>query len=218
MTTEPLWRQVYGDLRERIKAGEIEPGDRLPSEPALMAAHRVGSRATIRRAVRELASEGLIGADRRVADLKPVALSVSDEETLAFIRDLAAAGHVTMPPRITVDHRGDNLVRTVLREVDGEPHNIAEWTFPLEMAQGTRLDYDTDIPEGSVKYLKEGLGWEGLEQEKWIEARMPGPEEASVLRMSGGPVLVEHRVGRQDGEVIFRSVRVLRADRTRLVP
>jgi hypothetical protein len=108
----------------------------------------------------------------------------------------------------------------VLRVVDGEPHNWARWRFPLELAQGTRLAYDTDIPEGSIAYLKEGLGWTGLVQEKWFEPGRPAtPEEAAILRPPAGwNVAAEHRKGTQDGTLVFDAVRILRADRTRLVP
>jgi GntR family transcriptional regulator len=218
MTTVPLWRRVADDLRDRIEAGELEPGDRLPSEPVLMSAHGVRSRTTIRTAVSALTGEGLITEDRRVAYRKPVTLRISDEESVTFIADMVAAGHVTEPPRIVVKIEGGSLVREVLRVVDGEPHNWARWTFPLEIAQGTRLAYDTDIGEGSVLYVKEGLGWDGLTQDKWIEARMPTPAETVMLGMSGGPVIVEHRTGSQGGTRLFDSVRILRADRTRLVP
>lgn len=214
--TETLWQQVHDGLRDRITSGELT--GRLPSEPQLMAAYGVRSRSTIKTAVDALIAEGLVGRNRRVIERRPVTLRVSDEESVQFVADLLAAGHTTTDPDITVDHRGGDLVRTVLREVDGEPHNWAEWVFPLKLFAGTRLDYDTDIPEGSVRYVKEGQGWTGLVQEKWIEARMPTPEETAVLKMNGGPVIVEHRTGSQDGTALFCSVRILRADRTRLVP
>jgi DNA-binding transcriptional regulator YhcF (GntR family) len=216
MTAEPLWHRVYGDLRDRIQAGEMEPGDRLPSEPTLMAAHGVRSRETIRKAVRALAGEGLIDGQRRVSQRHPITLRVSDEESVTFIQDLAAAGHIASPPQITVKIEGDRLVREVLRVVDGEPHNWARWRFPLEAAQGTRLAYDTDIPEGSIKYLKEGLGWAGLRQDKWIEVRPPTPLETAILSPPPGwNVIVQHRAGTR-GE--FDAELILRADRTRLIP
>ena len=212
MTQPPLYQRIADYLR-----GRIDGGTPVPSVSEL--ARRWGTtRPTVQKAFGMLRREGLLGDDRKVIERKPVTLRMSDEESLTFIADLVAAGHTVAPPLIKVDHRGDTLVRTVLREVDGEPHNWAEWVFPLEWAQGTRLDYDTDIPEGSVRYVKEGLGWTELVQEKWIEARMPSAVETALLGMTGGPVIVEHRTGTQDGTRVFASVRILRADRTRLVP
>jgi DNA-binding GntR family transcriptional regulator len=212
MTQSPLYQRIAGYLRDLIEAG-----GELPSVSALARQYEC-TRPTVQKALGTLRREGLIGDDRKVIKSKPVTLRVSDEESLTFVTDLMAAGHVTEIPEISVDHRGGSIVRTVLRTVDGEPHNRAEWVFPLNLFAGTRLDYDTDIPGGSVRYVKEGLGWTGLVQEKWIEARMPTAAEAAVLGMSGGPVIVEHRTGGQDGTALFASARILRADRTRLVP
>ncbi len=55
---EPLKaRRLALQLRERIASGEIAPGSRLASEPALALEHGV-SRVTVRRALDSLAAEG----------------------------------------------------------------------------------------------------------------------------------------------------------------
>jgi GntR family transcriptional regulator len=219
VTNGTLWHQVHDDLRDRITSRQLPPGARLPPEPELMAAHSVRSRGTINRAVRELISEGLIDGQRRVMERKPIVLRISDEETITFIEDVVAAGHVVSPPGITVKIEGDHLVREVYREVDGEPHNWARWRFPMKLAQGTALAYDTDIPRGSIRYLKEGLGWDRLVQKKRIRVRPPSPPEAALLAMPPAwNVIIEYRTGTQDGTVLFEAQRFLRADRTELIP
>lgn len=55
----PLYRQVFGDLRQRIVGGEYGVGDTLPSEDALSVHYGV-SKITTRRALQELSLEGLI--------------------------------------------------------------------------------------------------------------------------------------------------------------
>lgn len=52
-----LWQQVADDLRAEIERGELT--DRLPGELELAEQYGV-SRDTIRRAIQELASEGLL--------------------------------------------------------------------------------------------------------------------------------------------------------------
>jgi GntR family transcriptional regulator, transcriptional repressor for pyruvate dehydrogenase complex len=53
------YEQLAGDLRERITAGDLRPGDRLPSETSL--AEQAGvSRSTVREALRTLQEAGLI--------------------------------------------------------------------------------------------------------------------------------------------------------------
>jgi len=56
---EPLYEQVADALRAAIRAGEIRPGYRLPSESAIVQETGV-SRLTVRRAVQVLVSEGLV--------------------------------------------------------------------------------------------------------------------------------------------------------------
>lgn len=55
----PRYRQIAHELREAMEAGRLAPGSALPSETELIAAHRV-SRATVRRALAVLESDGLI--------------------------------------------------------------------------------------------------------------------------------------------------------------
>ena len=54
-----LWQQVADDLRSDIESGELEIDARLPGELELASQYGV-SRDTIRRAILELATEGLL--------------------------------------------------------------------------------------------------------------------------------------------------------------
>ena len=58
MTTK-AYEQVAETLRGRVVAGELEPGQRLPTETALAAEYGV-SRATVREALRLLAAQNLV--------------------------------------------------------------------------------------------------------------------------------------------------------------
>jgi DNA-binding GntR family transcriptional regulator len=60
----PPYLRVSEDLRTRIEAGDLLPGEQLPSLDRL-AAEYVVSRATAQRAITILASEGLIETRRR---------------------------------------------------------------------------------------------------------------------------------------------------------
>lgn len=62
-TTAPLFQQVYGRFRDRIIAGDIAPGDRLPASRAL--AEQLGvSRATVVAAYEQLSAEGFVEGRR----------------------------------------------------------------------------------------------------------------------------------------------------------
>jgi GntR family transcriptional regulator len=70
---------VAEELRRRVDAGELKPGDRLPSEPDLAVELGV-SRPTLREALRQLAAEGWLerrhGSGTFVAQRVPVATSL----------------------------------------------------------------------------------------------------------------------------------------------
>lgn len=55
----PPYQQVAADLRERIRSGELVPGQALPSETAMHQQYGI-SRPTIRRVVGALRAEGLV--------------------------------------------------------------------------------------------------------------------------------------------------------------
>jgi DNA-binding GntR family transcriptional regulator len=55
----PQYRRIAGDLRAQIESGELQPGDALPSESALMARYSV-ARNTARQALTELEGAGLV--------------------------------------------------------------------------------------------------------------------------------------------------------------
>ena len=58
-STIPLYRQILEGIKQKIEAGELKTGDKLPSEQELMEHYRV-SRRTVRTAVDELCSQGCL--------------------------------------------------------------------------------------------------------------------------------------------------------------
>ena len=90
----PAYEQVKGWIRQHIASGAWKPGDPVPSEAALMERFAI-SRMTANRALRELATEGLVtrvqGSGTRVAQLHRISSQL-------VIRDIheevAERGHV----------------------------------------------------------------------------------------------------------------------------
>ncbi|MDP6927494.1 MAG: GntR family transcriptional regulator, partial [Rhodospirillales bacterium] len=59
----PLYHQIYLILRQKLLSGEFAYDDRIPSEQELVEEYEV-SRITARRALDELAAEGLVVRQR----------------------------------------------------------------------------------------------------------------------------------------------------------
>ena len=63
MTRTPIWLAIATGLRRDISGGQYAAGDKLPTEAVLAVRYGV-NRHTVRRAVKELAEEGLVHARR----------------------------------------------------------------------------------------------------------------------------------------------------------
>lgn len=78
------YRQIADELRARLQNDEFAPGDLLPSESELGAAHQV-SRVTVRRALEQLREEGLVDSRQGFGWFRataPVAQNLSALSTL----------------------------------------------------------------------------------------------------------------------------------------
>lgn len=87
---DPLYQQVYEAITGAIRSGQLRPGDRLPPERSFCEQFGV-SRATVRRALRGLADEGLVEATvGRGSFIRATGLA-EPANTLMSFTELAAA-------------------------------------------------------------------------------------------------------------------------------
>ena len=137
-------------LRDSIAQGEFSDGRRLPTEAQLTAEYRV-SRQTVRRALEELAAEGLIFRVRgrgtfatqlssgqylrsigSVEDL----LALSLDSVMETVRPLRRRADVVAAGRLRTD--SDQVMSGLFRRLhDGVPFSITEVSLPL--AVGRRI-------------------------------------------------------------------------------
>ncbi|QFU94498.1 GntR family transcriptional regulator [Amycolatopsis sp. YIM 10] len=215
----PAYRQVADELRKKINAGEYHPGDKLPSERVLVDTYQV-SRITIREAVGLLRAEGLVSAEHgkgvfirpphKVERLSRSRLSraARSANKAAFFGD-AAAHQFT--PAVEVEIRteeasaeiaaifdigeGDEvLVREQVMSADGQPIQLATSRLPRSITAGTAIEQTDTGPGGSYARLEEAGHVLGHFSET-VGARMPTPEETSLLQLSAGtPIIVVRRV------------------------
>lgn len=238
---QPLFRQIAADLRGRIMSGELEPGDRLPSETDLRAQWKT-SRPTVRQAVAQLASEGLVdvehGRGTFVRRRPPVRRLSADRLSrkrrqagqAAFLADAAAAGarpEVDMIDisRSTADDRVAEwlgidvdtpvLVRRRRYLADGRPMQLATSYLPAELADAIPALAAEDTGPGGIYARIEDAGHRFAPFREMITVRIPAEDERRTLDMPPVmPVLDILRTARDEaGRVLEVCHAVLRGDR-----
>lgn len=202
------FRQIADLLREAISAGRLEPGARLPSEAELIA-HFGVARMTVRQAIGELRSEGLVYAHqgrgvfvranvpiRRLASDRfarkhrsggKAAFTVEAEKSgfapgVDRIRVSRASAGVVIGERLRVDPESLVVVRMRRYLADGQPVELATSYIPLPFAAGTPIENPDPGPGGIYARLEES----GHRLQRFTEevgARLPTAEEQRELEI-----------------------------------
>ncbi|MCO6417420.1 phosphonate metabolism transcriptional regulator PhnF [Siccirubricoccus sp. KC 17139] len=203
-----LWRQIAGTLESEIAGGSLEPGTRLPTEAELTARFGV-NRHTVRRAMEELESRGLVRVEQGRGSF--VAEDVLDyplgprtrfSETIRrqnrepqgrILRIEETVADSTIAELLKLRRGKPVVVAERLGLVDGRPVVVgAHWfsveRFPriaallAEDASVTKALSQLGVPEYRRLVTR-------------ITARMPTPEEAVLLEQARSrPVLVTESV------------------------
>ncbi len=113
---DPIHRQLYQILREPIMSGEYGSGTKLPTEAELTKIYNV-SRITVRRALQELATEGLIEGRKSQGTFVRVGADIRAKHRYIFIHD--SSSPVAYP-----------YLQFLLQGMQGSPESIK---FRLEM-------------------------------------------------------------------------------------
>ena len=220
MSDRPVYKQIADSLRAQIESGELAPGERVPSESALIAGFSV-SQGTARQALALLRSEGLVVAQhgrgvfvrsrprirrlahdrfaRRHRDEGKAAYLIEAEQQQArptvdvyFVGPAAASRETAR--LLKVPEGAQVLVRRRRYSSDDEPTELATSYLPWDLASGTKMA-ETDPGPGGIYARLEELGHELGRFTEEVTARMPTPEEVNALRLGPGtPVLTLVRV------------------------
>lgn len=238
----PAFRQVAADLRSKISAGHYSPGDQLPSERELVDTYGV-SRPTIRDAVNVLRSEGLVTSEhgrgvfvRPPASIQRIARSRLSREARernrgAFLADAAARGFTPSTSvkvrfeqadertaaHLAIDEGAEITVRDRVMRADGLVVQLAVSRLPRELTRGTVIEEVNTGTGGAYARLEEA-GHTLATFVEHVGARMPTPQEASLLQLGDGvPVITVTRVAYgEDGLPLEMNDMVLAADRYEL--
>lgn len=203
-SVEPLKaRRLYLLLRDRIVTGEAGPRSRLMSEPALAAQHGV-SRVTVRRALDQLESEGLI--ERRpgsgtfvagrspampmVADLSNVLTHLVEMGRRTDVRLLSFSYMTPAPALAEALHLdvGERVQRSVrVRLIDGQPFSHLTTYVPERIG----VSYsEADLASTPLLELLERSGLVAERASQSIGAALAGPDVAEALDLEIGAALL----------------------------
>jgi GntR family transcriptional regulator len=240
--TKPRYEQVAIRLRGRISSGELNPGDRLPSENQLSTELDV-SRDVARKALQLLVNEGLIESwgrqqGYRVRDVQPLTYHATRSELASrrkkamadiWMTDVIEAGRrPAIALSVYMDHPSPEVaellgieeddrvaIRRRLRLVDDQAYAISVAHFPpWAVAKVPELAQSTDLQPGPASLLS-AAGHEPAKIADRIRLRMPSPEERDILRLPPGVPIAEHIRTPYDenGTAIRVTVTILPGDR-----
>jgi GntR family phosphonate transport system transcriptional regulator len=203
-----LWHQIGEVLAAEIAAGTLSAGEQLPTEPLLMKRFGV-SRFTVRQALGHLETRGLVRAEQgRGTFVHKGVLDYTLSKKTRFSKNvieqgfepggelllheiIPAAAHVAF--RLKIAEGTPVIHRRGVMTADGMPVELGDTFYPADRFpdfERVRLEN----PTISASLATYGItDYDRLSTE--IEARMPGADEARLLRQpKSSPVLVTLKV------------------------
>jgi GntR family transcriptional regulator len=228
-SAQPLYLQVYRHIAEQIASGALATGDRLPPERHLLERFEV-SRATIRRALRQLVDDGLVDASPgRGWFVRSGPLSEPPNALMSF-HELGARHGLTATAEVlerrvrsaTLDEAetfgiapgADVFELRRLRRLDGVAVAVDHSRVPLARAP---ILADTDFRTASLIATMDECQAGPVRADYVTEAAAAGDEEARHLAIEpGAPVFVATTTGYDAGGRVVELTRgVYRSDRYR---
>ncbi|MFG2477252.1 GntR family transcriptional regulator [Streptomyces fagopyri] len=222
---QPKYQRIAAELRAAIEAGTYGPGERLPGENDLMAAHGV-ARMTARQALGVLQAEGIVEARKGtgvfVRDFQPIrrlgierlAREQWGEGRSVWEADLSGRELVVDSVEVGEEEAsgvvagvlglddGDRVcVRRRRYTLDGKPVLLASSYLSSALVAGTPITRSDTGPGGVYARLAE-LEREPVRFREEVRSRMPSADEAERLALpSGVPVVLVARTAYDAGGV-----------------
>jgi len=239
----PKYQEIADRLRDQIGSGALAPGDRLPSEPELIAEHQA-SRNTVRLAIALLTNQGLVVTRQGLGtfvlepakpftallsrvDMPPtnqyestampvVGPAESEPQTVRFLVDSAPAS-ASVAEKLEIAAGDPVIIRRSQQYLDDAPWMIINSYFPMDIASGTALEQAGKVEQGTNRLLAD-LGHEQVGFTDEIGARMPDTPEFDYFQPpTGTPVIVVNRTSYSSERPIRLTRYIYRGDRVRLV-
>jgi GntR family transcriptional regulator len=194
-----LYARVETVLASEITDGDLKTGDQLPTEDSLIARFGV-SRITVRRAIQNLVSRGLVeirrgkgtfvAAPKLMQDLKELSGFVEDMHALGRKPTARVIGKEIIPANVTVARqlaltRGERVVRIRrVRLADGVPLSFDETYLPLDI--GKKIITDNLKLEPIFSLLERKYDVRLIEADYKLDAVAAESEVAAALKVKQG--------------------------------
>lgn len=225
---EPLYQQIYTLLREQITAGTLATNTMLPAEQELTEMLGV-SRITVKRALNELATSGLVHRQRgrgTIVTYNAAAPTVKGSfetlidglkrmrvETQVKLLDVSLSkpsADIREALELSDTEKVQRIVR--LRKLEGEPFSYLVTHIPEHVAEGYD---DADLASQSLIALLAQAGHAPRAAQQTITASAAEPAVAAMLGIAiGSPLLRIHRIMRDEsGKPVQDITAHYRADR-----
>lgn len=219
----PLYHQIFLIIRNRIYAGNLAAGDRVPGEQDLCDEFGV-SRITAKRALNELADAGLVirerGRGTRVIQRPAVPAVTSSIE--GWLENISLMSHSTKAQVLEFGYAaalddiaaalelapGSEVQRAVrIRRLDGQPMSYLVTYVPAEIGRHyTR----TDLNSTPLLKLLEKAGVAVASARQSISATIADADIADALECPAGSPLIEvRRIVRDHNDRPVEYIRVL---------
>lgn len=219
MNSTPPFRRIAETLRGDILAGRLEPGERLLSENELAEQHKT-TRTTVRKAIALLRSEGLVASEQgRGAFVRPrphlkMLLSGSNwrahrdsgmsnfnaeaaSQGKAATQQLLAVEETAAPAeiaeRLVIPLHSPVIVRKRLFVVDGEPMQLCDGYYPVDLFRNTAVAEARRIRGGVHVLFEDPEGPIRRRVTRFVEdldVRLPVPSESEALAIPEGVPVV----------------------------
>lgn len=197
----PMYRQLADQLSQAISSGRLKPGDAVENELSLAA--RLGlSRPTVRRAITELANQGLV-VRRRGVGTKVARQVVQSGDTVTSLHDdLTAVGRgittrilaldmgVVYPTAATalgLEPQTPLVFVQRLRLADGDPLAILTNWLPPAYADVSRAE----LLSAGLYALLRSRGDDPVQGRQIIRARPPTGEQRRLLKMTRADAVLQ---------------------------
>jgi GntR family transcriptional regulator len=210
-----LYSRVETVLASEIGGGDLEVGDQLPTEDSLIARFGV-SRITVRRAIQNLVSRGLVVIRRGKGTFVAAPKITQDlSELSGFVEDMHALGRkptarVIGKGIVTADAtvasqlaltKGERVARIHrVRLADGIPLSFDETYLPLEI--GKKIITNNLKVEPIFSLLERKYGVPLIEAEYKLDAVAAETDVAAALRVKpGSPIFRIERTSYSTGKL-----------------